>query len=84
MQSPELGDYGSEPIGHYEQECTRICNVCEFSLYKGLVPGLQRQVCFSSIRLGLYDDFKEYYYNLLCKGTYFFVPKGIKPSSSFI
>ena len=33
MQSPELGDYGSEPIGHYEQECTRICNVCKFSLF---------------------------------------------------
>lgn len=36
-------------------------------LYKGLIPGLQRQMCFSSIRLGLYDEFKTFYYDLFCK-----------------
>ena len=37
-------------------------------LYKGLVPGLQRQLCFSSVRLGLYDDFKNMYFGLLHQG----------------
>lgn len=34
-------------------------------LYKGLVPGLQRQLCFSSVRLGLYDEFKNMYLKVL-------------------
>ncbi|KAL5010216.1 hypothetical protein ScPMuIL_012521 [Solemya velum] len=28
-------------------------------LYKGIVPGLQRQMCFSCIRIGCYDDLKN-------------------------
>uniref|UniRef100_UPI00358E4F73 putative mitochondrial transporter UCP3 n=1 Tax=Myxine glutinosa TaxID=7769 RepID=UPI00358E4F73 len=31
------------------------------SLYSGLVAGLQRQACFASIRIGLYDSVKEIY-----------------------
>ncbi|XP_013863250.1 mitochondrial brown fat uncoupling protein 1 [Austrofundulus limnaeus] len=31
------------------------------SLYNGLVAGLQRQVCFASIRIGLYDNVKNLY-----------------------
>lgn len=38
-------------------------------LYKGLVPGLQRQLCFSSVRLGLYDEFKDFYFRLLYKDS---------------
>ncbi|XP_033629476.1 mitochondrial uncoupling protein 3-like [Asterias rubens] len=31
------------------------------SLYNGLVAGLQRQMCFASIRIGLYDSVKQVY-----------------------
>lgn len=31
------------------------------SLYNGLVAGLQRQLCFASIRIGLYDNVKDFY-----------------------
>ena len=29
------------------------------ALYRGLVPGLQRQMAFSAIRIGLYENFKR-------------------------
>jgi len=31
------------------------------ALYNGLVPGLQRQLCFASVRIGLYDTVKQFY-----------------------
>jgi len=31
------------------------------ALYNGLVPGLQRQMCFASVRIGLYDAVKDIY-----------------------
>ncbi|XP_067441013.1 mitochondrial brown fat uncoupling protein 1 [Thunnus thynnus] len=31
------------------------------SLYNGLVAGLQRQLCFASIRIGLYDNVRDFY-----------------------
>lgn len=31
------------------------------SLYNGLIAGLQRQTCFASIRIGLYDNVKNFY-----------------------
>jgi len=31
------------------------------SLYNGLVAGLQRQLCFASVRIGLYDNVKSFY-----------------------
>ncbi|XP_069671964.1 dicarboxylate carrier UCP2-like [Periplaneta americana] len=35
------------------------------SLYNGLAAGLQRQMCFASVRLGLYDSVKTLYQQLL-------------------
>ncbi|KAF5284916.1 hypothetical protein FQA39_LY16871 [Lamprigera yunnana] len=35
------------------------------SLYKGLSAGLQRQMCFASVRIGFYDNFKAYYLQLI-------------------
>ncbi|XP_063226227.1 dicarboxylate carrier SLC25A8-like isoform X2 [Bacillus rossius redtenbacheri] len=35
------------------------------SLYNGLSAGLQRQMCFASVRLGFYDSFKNIYLRLL-------------------
>ena len=35
------------------------------ALYSGLAPGLQRQMCFASVRIGLYDSVKATYSNLL-------------------
>ncbi|XP_071447232.1 dicarboxylate carrier UCP2-like [Hetaerina americana] len=35
------------------------------SLYNGLSAGLQRQMCFASVRLGLYDSVKEMYARIL-------------------
>lgn len=35
------------------------------SLYSGLSAGLQRQMCFASVRLGLYDSVKSLYQQLL-------------------
>ncbi|XP_026474609.1 mitochondrial uncoupling protein 2-like [Ctenocephalides felis] len=35
------------------------------ALYNGLSAGLQRQMCFSSVRLGLYDSVKDFYTKLL-------------------
>ena len=31
------------------------------SLYNGLVAGLQRQMTFASVRIGLYDSMKQFY-----------------------
>uniref|UniRef100_A0A8C6XEW5 Uncoupling protein 3 n=1 Tax=Naja naja TaxID=35670 RepID=A0A8C6XEW5_NAJNA len=42
------------------------------SLYKGLVAGLQRQMSFASVRIGLYDSVKELY-----------TPKGSEHTSIF-
>ncbi|KAG7267724.1 hypothetical protein CRUP_031614 [Coryphaenoides rupestris] len=38
------------------------------SLYNGLIAGLQRQVCFASIRIGLYDNGPRSLYNGLIAG----------------
>lgn len=34
------------------------------SLYNGLCAGLQRQMCFASVRIGLYDSVKNQYSSL--------------------
>lgn len=36
-------------------------------LYRGLNPGMQRQLCFCGVRIGLYDNIKEAYTELLGK-----------------
>lgn len=41
------------------------------TLYNGLSAGLQRQMCFSSIRLGLYDSVKTFYASII-KGELFY------------
>ncbi|XP_078000390.1 dicarboxylate carrier UCP2-like isoform X2 [Glandiceps talaboti] len=38
------------------------------ALYNGLIPGLQRQMCFASIRIGMYDSVKSFYQDALKKG----------------
>lgn len=35
------------------------------SLFNGLSAGLQRQMCFASVRLGLYDTVRDFYTNLI-------------------
>ncbi|XP_023237641.1 mitochondrial uncoupling protein 2-like [Centruroides sculpturatus] len=39
------------------------------SVYNGLCAGLQRQMCFASIRIGMYDTVKTYYSDLTGKFT---------------
>ncbi|XP_064490348.1 dicarboxylate carrier SLC25A8-like [Ornithodoros turicata] len=36
-------------------------------LYNGLVPGLQRQACFATVRIGLYDGVRDSYTRVLLK-----------------
>ena len=36
-----------------------------FSLYGGITAGLQRQVAFCAVRIGLYDSVKGFYHKLL-------------------
>lgn len=40
---------------------TMVRNEGPRSLYNGLVAGLQRQMSFASIRIGLYDSVKHFY-----------------------
>lgn len=37
-------------------------------VYSGLTAGLQRQLCFSTIRIGFYDEVKKKYQSLLGQG----------------
>lgn len=39
-------------------------------LYRGLIPGLQRQLAFSTIKLGCYDDVKDMYSSLIFSGNF--------------
>lgn len=39
------------------------------SLYNGLTAGLQRQMCFASVRIGLYDNVKILYHDILTNGS---------------
>ncbi|XP_043855208.1 mitochondrial uncoupling protein 3 isoform X2 [Dromiciops gliroides] len=52
---------------------TMVKNEGPTSLYNGLVAGLQRQMSFASIRIGLYDSVKQFY-----------TPKGAENSSIMI
>lgn len=40
---------------------TMVKNEGPKSLYNGLVAGLQRQMSFASVRIGLYDSVKQFY-----------------------
>ena len=61
--------FGSFYFWHYFGEgtfCAGIGTAYNFrSLYNGLSAGLQRQMCFASVRLGLYDSVKTLYQQLL-------------------
>lgn len=39
------------------------------SLYNGLIPGLQRQLCFASVRIGFYDTVKQMYIDFFKAGS---------------
>ena len=39
------------------------------AMYNGLIPGLQRQMCFASVRIGLYDTVKQTYVEIF-NGNY--------------
>lgn len=39
------------------------------SLYNGLIPGLQRQLCFASVRIGFYDAVKQMYIDFFKAGS---------------
>ena len=43
------------------------------SVYNGISPGLQRQMCFSVVKLGLYDEVKMKYTNLFYGGICTFI-----------
>ncbi|KAK3093128.1 hypothetical protein FSP39_011442 [Pinctada imbricata] len=47
------------------------------SIYNGISPGLQRQMCFSVIKLGLYDEVKMRYTKLIYGGC---VPNMVRNS----
>ena len=38
------------------------------ALYNGLSAGLQRQMCFASVRLGFYEPTKKFYQDLFDNG----------------
>lgn len=41
------------------------------SWWNGIIPGLQRQCVFASIRIGMYDSTKEFYSDLIGAGKLF-------------
>lgn len=47
------------------------CLFCYRSLFNGLSAGLQRQMCFASVRLGLYETVRDFYTDLFY-GKYFY------------
>lgn len=47
--------------GVFGTMATMVKNEGPTSLYNGLVAGLQRQMSFASVRIGLYDSVKQFY-----------------------
>lgn len=43
------------------------------SCWNGIVPGLQRQCVFASIRIGIYDSLKNFYSDLFRIGEFLFL-----------
>ena len=71
--SPQVqGDVGGAP-SKYSGVIRTIATIFHEEglggLYRGLVPGLQRQLAFSTIKLGCYDDVKDMYFNMLYTGN---------------
>lgn len=61
IQGERKGVEGIRYRGVFGTISTMIRTEGPKSLYNGLVAGLQRQVCFASIRIGLYDNVKDFY-----------------------
>ncbi|CAI9563583.1 unnamed protein product [Staurois parvus] len=55
----------SNRVAHYKGVMGTITTIVKMegpsSLYNGLVAGLQRQMTFASIRIGMYDSVKQFY-----------------------
>ncbi len=56
---------GYLPKANYKGVLGTICTITRHegprALYNGIVPGLQRQMVFASIRIGFYDNVKGFY-----------------------
>ena len=61
----------SQNIGLFKTITQGVRSNGFFSLYGGISAGLQRQVAFCAVRVGLYDSVKGLYHNLL-PGVYCF------------
>ncbi|XP_008289833.1 mitochondrial uncoupling protein 2-like isoform X2 [Stegastes partitus] len=61
IQGEKKGVEGIRYRGVFGTISTMIRTEGPKSLYNGLVAGLQRQLCFASIRIGLYDNVKNFY-----------------------
>ncbi|KAJ4945081.1 hypothetical protein JOQ06_013619 [Pogonophryne albipinna] len=61
IQGEKKGVEGIRYRGVFGTISTMVRTEGPRSLYNGLVAGLQRQICFASIRIGLYDNVKNFY-----------------------
>lgn len=58
---PVEGAAGVKYRGVFGTIATMVRTEGARSLYNGLVAGLQRQMSFASVRIGLYDSMKQFY-----------------------
>ncbi|XP_063074735.1 mitochondrial brown fat uncoupling protein 1 [Engraulis encrasicolus] len=61
IQGESVGAAGIRYKGVFGTIATMVRTEGPRSLYNGLVAGLQRQMCFASIRIGFYDNVKLFY-----------------------
>ncbi|KAI9525569.1 Mitochondrial uncoupling protein 2 [Dissostichus eleginoides] len=61
IQGEKKGVEGIRYRGVFGTISTMVRTEGPRSMYNGLVAGLQRQTCFASIRIGLYDNVKNFY-----------------------
>lgn len=69
--NPEAGSGNKQPTRHAQFKYRGIFRTVYVisreegvrALYNGLVAGLQRQLCFASVRIGFYDSVKQIYIN---------------------
>ncbi|UYV67280.1 UCP3 [Cordylochernes scorpioides] len=61
IQGERVNMTGARYSGIFGTLLTMVRNEGPRSIYNGLVPGLQRQMCFSSIRIGLYNPVKLFF-----------------------
>ncbi|KAL3066572.1 mitochondrial brown fat uncoupling protein 1 [Trematomus bernacchii] len=61
IQGEKKGVEGIRYRGVFGTISTMVRTEGPRSLYNGLVAGLQRQACFASVRIGLYDNVKNFY-----------------------